>query len=63
MECIDCTEEILNVWDGEPGEGYICGRCDEHVCFDCRSMDTTGEDFCDSCAAEREKENPDAFVH
>lgn len=29
---------------------YDCAGCGVHVCFDCKNMDVTGEDWCPECA-------------
>jgi len=62
--CTDCQGDIIEPWDGELTEDpHTCAVCEHPVCWDCKNMDTAGNDFCSDCAADHEKENPDAFNH
>lgn len=66
FSCHDCSHDIICPWDGELAtfeDVHTCERCKNPVCWDCKNMDTTGNDYCESCADEREDENPDAFKH
>ena len=62
--CFDCQGDIIQPWDGEhTTEPHRCATCNNPICWDCKNMDTVGEDYCDQCADQREKEKPDAFQH
>jgi DNA-directed RNA polymerase subunit RPC12/RpoP len=64
--CHDCTADILTPWDGELAtydEVHTCVDCNNPICWDCRSTDVRGEDFCSRCSDKLEEADPLAFVH
>jgi hypothetical protein len=64
--CTDCHSPIFRPWDGAtatPEDVHHCAGCDKTVCWECKNMDTAGDDWCEPCADQREAANPEAFAH
>jgi len=62
-DCECCSRDLDLSLPDMDAHWYLCAGCEAVICFDCRSMDTTGEDWCSDCSDSHERENPSAFSH
>lgn len=64
--CVICNGDIRTPWDGELAtseEVHTCSHCEYPVCWDCKEMDVNGIDWCQSCCADAQKNDPALFDH